>query len=188
MTLPSISMPSVSVKNMPDMVRAMRTTRGDDCYIGFVQRKALQCCLLVSCPITLRETYAWDGDNTRELCIFARTMHQCHLANTMLSLTVCCVCSVFVVLLQSGIVQALLAKPATDLAALQNVITALTTKPNITMPSLSLTMPDLVRGSAAAAEPCTATRPCLCQDDDAHICWSAAVAAHHLSVVLPCIC
>jgi hypothetical protein len=42
-------------------------------------------------------------------------------------------------------VSALLAKPTNDLAALQNVITALTTKPNITMPSLSLTMPDLVR-------------------------------------------
>jgi hypothetical protein len=53
---------------------------------------------------------------------------------------------VFVTLLrQSGVVSALLAKPANDLAALQNVIAALTTKPNITMPSLSLTMPDLVR-------------------------------------------
>jgi hypothetical protein len=52
---------------------------------------------------------------------------------------------VSVTLLQSGVVSALLAKPANDLAALQNVITALTTKPNITMPSLSIAMPDLVR-------------------------------------------
>lgn len=37
---------------------------------------------------------------------------------------------------------ALLAKPANDLAALNNVITALATKPNITMPNLTI---DLVR-------------------------------------------
>jgi hypothetical protein len=46
--------------------------------------------------------------------------------------------------LQSGVVSALLAKPANDLAALQNVITALTTKPNITMPNLTV---DLVSHS-----------------------------------------
>jgi hypothetical protein len=52
----------------------------------------------------------------------------------MIAVKPCCCC----VLLQSGVVSALMAKPANDLAALQNVITALTTKPNITMPNLSI--------------------------------------------------
>ncbi|WIA33243.1 hypothetical protein OEZ86_006385 [Tetradesmus obliquus] len=43
----------------------------------------------------------------------------------------------------SGVVSALLAKPANDLAALNNVITALATKPNITMPNLTIDLSGL---------------------------------------------